>query len=137
MIICHRTRVISSPSISTRGVVMGILGMGNTCFRLLSLLLYRQPARNARNSDGFCALTPGLPHCLFDPFPWISRPLLPLGHPVRGPVTLPACAPPVILSEAKDLLGLLPVVCGGRCFVARLLSMTEERGRASGGEIQA
>ena len=67
-------------------------------------------------------------------------PAAPTLRDIHRPLSLcrpTSAARPVILSEAKDLLGLLPVVCGGRCFVARLLSMTEERGRASGGEIQA
>ena len=57
-------------------------------------------------------------------------PAAPMLRDIHRPLSL--CRPtsvarPVILSEAKDLLGLLPVVCGGRCFVARLLSMTGEK----------
>ena len=62
-------------------------------------------------------------------------PAAPMLRDIHRPLSLcrpTSAARPVILSEAKDLLGLLPVVCGGRCFVARLLSMTGERGRTSG-----
>ena len=57
-------------------------------------------------------------------------PAAPTLRDIHRPLSLcrpTSAARPVILSEAKDLLGLLPVVCGGRCFVAELLSMTGEK----------